>query len=87
MTKSQTSENTKAVVMRVLTETVLTLPQARTVIHEATGIRPDKATLYRWIQRGRQGIKLDGLKIGTQWVTSEEAITRFIVATTEKATS
>jgi hypothetical protein len=86
-TKEKTSQNTEAVVMKVLTETVRTVPQAINLIHEATGLRPDKATICRWLQRGRQGIRLEGCKIGTQWVTSEEAITRFIVATTEKATA
>lgn len=39
------------------------------------------ATVYRWVQRGRNGRKLETVKIGGTQYTSFEAIRRFAVAT------
>lgn len=71
-------------VRRVLSEDVLTLAEARAEIARVTGrrIRPDKATVFRWIKRGVGGAKLDAVRIGMQWLTSKQAITRFVAART-----
>lgn len=69
-------------VRAVLTEDVLTIPQARTELQELTGIRPDKSTITRWILRGSQGVRLEAIKLGRNWITSKQALTRFIVART-----
>jgi hypothetical protein len=71
-----------AQVARVLTETVITIAQARAAIAEATGQRPDKSTIHRWIKRGVGGIRLDAIRVGSATLTSAEAITRFITART-----
>lgn len=76
---------TEETVRRVLSESVLTIPQARIDILNATGIKPDTATICRWILRGRKGVKLEAVKVGNQWITSIESLNRFIIATTEKA--
>lgn len=68
-------------VRRVLAEDVLTTAQARAELQALTGIRPDKATLIRWITR----YQLDAVKIGNQWVTSRQALTRMIEARTAAA--
>ncbi len=62
-------------VRRVLTEDVLTIPQAQAELQAIAGHRPDRATISRWILKGR----LDAVRIGRQWLTSKQAITRFIV--------
>ena len=71
------------VVSRILTEDVLTLTQARSELANLTGIRPDKATLTRWIHRGVGGIKLEAIRLGGRNIfTSMQALTRFIEART-----
>lgn len=69
------------VVARVLSETVLSISQARTEIAKITGRHPDKSSIIRWI-RNR---KLDGVRLGRDWFTSTEALTRFIVKQTEES--
>ena len=68
------------VVARVLSESVLSISQARTEIAKITGRHPDKSSIIRWI-RNR---KLDGVRLGRDWFTSTEALTRFIVRQTEE---
>lgn len=75
---SQKTEAAATACRRVLTEDVLTLKEAATTIQAATGIKPDKSSLTRWILRGVSGVRLDAVRIGRHWVTSEQAITRFI---------
>lgn len=65
-------------VRRVLSEDVLSLREAALEIQKVTGIKPDKSSLTRWILRGIGGTKLDAVRIGRQWVTSSQAITRFV---------
>ncbi|MCU0710424.1 MAG: DUF1580 domain-containing protein [Pirellula sp.] len=72
-------------VSRVLTESHRTIKQAQQDIHEASGIRPDKSTVIRWILKGKSGIRLEAVRIGNVWVTSSEAITRFITEITAKS--
>lgn len=69
-------------VSRVLTESVLTITQARDLIGDSIGKRPDKATIHRWIHRGVGGTKLEAIKVGNQTLTSAQAINRFITART-----
>jgi len=77
--------NVQDVVSRVLSETVVTISQARAEIGNISGDRPDKSTMIRWITRGASGVRLDGCKLSRDWVTSTEALNRFIVARTAKA--
>jgi hypothetical protein len=70
-------------VSKVFTENHRTIKQAQHDIQEASGIRPDKSTVIRWILKGKSGIRLDAVRIGNIWITSSEAITRFIVSITE----
>lgn len=69
---------------RILTEDVLTLAEARAELARATGrrCRPDKATMHRWIHRGVGGVRLEAIRLGRQWFTSRQAITRFAIART-----
>ena len=81
----RTATDAEAVVGRVLTEDVLTLTQARAEIHQVTGRRPDKATITRWIHRGVGGIRLDAVRVGSQLLTSRQALNRFISARTAQS--
>lgn len=76
---------TESAVHRVLTEDVLTLKEARTELFRATGRRPDKSTMARWIHKGVGGVRLDAARIGNQLITSRQAITRFIKARTAQS--
>jgi hypothetical protein len=46
--------------------------------------RPGKkthvATIFRWIQHGVRGVKLEAVRLGGRWVTSAEALQRFAEA-------
>ncbi len=77
------SAATDTAVSRILTEDVLTLTEARAELCRITRRRPDKATLTRWIHRGAGGIRLEAVRIGTQLLTSKQALNRFITARTE----
>jgi len=59
-------------------ETLLTLEEA------GARLLVSKATLYRWITQGSKGIKLDAVKVGDRWRTSEEALQRFSDSLTPK---
>ena len=69
-------------VSRILTESVVTVAETRAIIHESTGQRPEKTTIQRWMHRGVGGVKLEHVRLGSQLLTSVEAINRFITART-----
>lgn len=62
-------------------EDLLTLAQATKAIPG----RPSISTLYRWTQRGIEGVKLETIKLGGKRFTSKEAIRRFVERTTAPA--
>lgn len=80
--------DTTQIVSRLLTEDILTLAEARAELARATGrrCRPDKATMHRWIHRGIDGTRLEAIRLGRQWFTSRQAITRFVAERTATAT-
>jgi hypothetical protein len=45
-----------------------------------TGRGTSLSTVWRWIQHGRRGHKLQSLVIGGQRYTSKQAVTRFLAA-------
>lgn len=47
--------------------------------------RPHVATVWRWVQSGCRGTKLETILIGGRRYTSEEALQRFIERTTAAA--
>jgi hypothetical protein len=67
-------------VRRILTEQVITPPQAIEVVEPLLGHTPNKTTIYRWMWHGVGGVKLEHIKVGSRVLTSVEAITRFIEA-------
>lgn len=56
--------NSSEVVSRVLSESVLSIAQARSEISKITGRHPDKSSIIRWIKAR----KLDGVRLGRQLV-------------------
>lgn len=74
------STETVSTASRILTEDVLTLQDARHVVGEIHGRKPDKTTLYRWCLHGVRGVKLESVRLGNRYLTSRQAITRFIEA-------
>jgi len=63
----------------ILTETVCTIRDVCTRVPT----RPCFATVWRWTQKGCRGHKLETYRIGSQLVTSHEALSRFLEATQE----
>lgn len=76
---------TEETVRKVLSESILTIPQARVELANITGQRPDRATLHRWILRGVRGVRLEACRVGPSWITSVEALNRFVVRVTDKS--
>lgn len=59
-------------------ETVLSLTDAgRHLPRRRAGKRPHVATLYRWVQHGVRGVKLEAIQVGGTLCTSLEALQRF----------
>ena len=71
--------------LKLLTEDVIALSQVRNFLPKIEGgKRPHASTIWRWSLRGIGGVKLETAKIGSQIVTSKQAVTRFIAATTDQ---
>jgi hypothetical protein len=62
--------------LQILTEDVLTLNQATRELPTRTHL----STLYRWAKSGVNGRKLETVKVGSQIVTSRQALTRFLLS-------
>lgn len=70
------SEAARPTLLQILTEDVITLNEAARELPTRTHL----STLYRWAKRGVNGRKLETVKVGSQIVTSRQALTRFLVA-------
>jgi hypothetical protein len=46
--------------------------------------RTHPSTLMRWRTRGIQGIRLEAVRVGGHWMTSRQAIQRFVSAITQQ---
>lgn len=66
-------------------ETPITLERARKLVPGRHGSGVNIATIHRWQRLGVHGVRLETVLIGGIRHTSREAIARFIVATTDKA--
>ena len=64
-------------------EKVISLHDARNLFPpHPQGGRLAKSTLYRWIQKGKDGVVLETIKMGARRCTSVEAVQRFCDALT-----
>lgn len=64
--------------MNILIEDMLTIETAQRELYRVTKTRPNKSTIIRWITRGVCGVQLEGVRLGSQLLTSKEALSRFI---------
>ena len=67
------------------TETLLTPDEARRQIPGRKGKQLDLCTLYRWMQLGRKGVRLEYVCLSRKQYTSKEALARFFQRFTEAA--
>lgn len=63
--------------LSLLAEDVISFREAQKEIPT----RPCLQTIYRWCERGVDGIKLERVRIGGRFVTSRQAVHRFLAAT------
>lgn len=62
-------------------EHLLSLTQAARELGKARGDKgPHISTLHRWVNDGRNGVRLETLRMGRQRYTSREALQRFFDA-------
>lgn len=52
---------------------------------EVPGRRPNCATVWRWIDQGVRGVRLEAVPVGGRWYTTKEAIRRFLAALAAQA--
>ena len=76
------NELAQQMIQRVLSENVVSFNQARLEWERITGFRVDRSTFMRWHRKGVQGIRLDACRFSREYLTSVEALNRFINART-----
>ena len=59
-------------------DSLLTISQAA----KSLPTRPNVSTVWRWIQRGVRGVKLDSVVVGGRRLTSKEALQSFVERST-----
>jgi len=64
------------------TEELLELNKVPANLERRTGKRLNVSTVYRWINRGIAGVKLETILIGGSRFTSAEALNRFFTQST-----
>jgi hypothetical protein len=74
-------------------ETLLSLPQAAALLPPGRAGRPvSKSTLIDWIDPGTKGpagelVRLEAVRCGRRWLTSREALARFMARLTPDLTA
>ena len=63
------------------------LHEVRTLANKAFQKRISPPTAYRWIKDGANGCKLDAVKVGRKWFTTENRFREFVEAQTKAATA
>lgn len=63
---------------RVLSEDAMSIRESLAFVENYTGQTVDRTVLHRWIHRGRKGIILEATRVGREWITSRQALMRFI---------
>ena len=64
-------------------DSLLTISQAA----KSLPMRPNVSTVWRWVQRGARGVKLDTVLVGGRRYTSKEALQSFVERSTAAANS
>ena len=71
---------------RLISEGLISLLEASKFLPPVRGRNVSTSSVFRWICRGKGGVKLDGIKLHSGlWWTSREALIRFAAALTAKA--
>jgi hypothetical protein len=65
----------------ISSETILSFAEAARTLPT----RPNLSTVWRWVQRGVRGVRLETAMIGGRRITSQEALERFNAAVTAAA--
>jgi hypothetical protein len=55
--------------------------EVATYVQSRTGRRPSPSTVFRWIQKGVGGVRLDAHKIGGRYYTGRHAVDDFLERT------
>jgi hypothetical protein len=72
-----------AVAERLMAEGLLSLVQAAALLPPVRGKRVATSSIFRWIVRGKHGVRLEGIRLhGGGWWTSKAALARFAAAVT-----
>lgn len=66
--------------LHLLTEDLISIREAAAEWPAASGKRKAVQPIYRYAHRGVRGVKLEVMKVGHCYVTSRQAITRFLTA-------
>src|SRR5262245_36421156 len=70
----------------LLDETILYLTDVPKHIPPGKNGRPTHlSTVVRWKDRGVRGVRLEAVRLGGRWVTSREALARFVARVTATA--
>lgn len=71
----------------LLTEDLIPLNQIRKHLpKQDPPKRPSLNTIWRWINRGLGGVKLEAVEIGSKTFTTKQAVARFATAAFEQNT-
>ena len=63
----------------------VSLSQAAAMCPAVDGRRPNPSTIFRWITKGLDGVRLEHRRIGRRVVTTPEALEQFFAATATAA--
>lgn len=58
-------------------ETIMTLSEAAASLPRIKGRKVHTSTLWRWIRKGINGVRLESLRLGGRFCTTQEALRRF----------
>ncbi len=61
------------------------LEEARKIANRVLGNGIAPNTIYRWIRKGSNGVRLEAIKAGRKWLTTQSAFNEFLKARTESA--
>jgi hypothetical protein len=62
----------------ILAESVIFLTDVVEYLPRSGDSPVHASTVMRWVRRGCRGVKLEAARLGGRWVTSREALTRFV---------
>jgi len=72
----------------LLNETIIFLQDVPRLMPRTPRGRPiHLCTVVRWKDRGLRGVKLEAVRLGGRWVTSREALERFVERLTSAASA